>query len=174
MPTASPNIVTRPLLPGDKGVEQTVYHMSRLARRDVDNNIVKFYVKKFKQRDDIDTVYAVYNHVYKSFKYVEDPEGIEYVSAPVWVIAETVPYRDCDDLTTFLCCLLMALGFKVCIKTISWDYDRCDGNFCPFTHVYLMVLLEDKYWVPLDPVKKKDGFGKEHAPIIRMKNWKVN
>lgn len=164
---------TRDLLPGDAGVEQTVWHMARLAKRDASNPTIIAIAKKHKKKTDIDTFKSLFDYVYTNYPYVSDPDRKEFVSAPIEIINKSAQYCDCDDLTTLLCSLLIALKYKVVIKTIAWDKERCDSDSCPFSHVYLMVEFDGKY-MPLDPVKEQEGFGAEQAPVFRAKNWKVN
>ena len=167
-------LYTRDLLEGDDGVEQTVWHMARLAKRDSTNKIITTIANKYKKSTDIDTIKALFDYVYTTYLYVSDPDRKEFVSAPVEIVNKSATYCDCDDLTTLLCSLLIALKYKVVIKTIAWDKERCDSHNCPFSHVYLMVLINNKYYTPLDPVKEKEGFGAEQAPVFRAKIWKVN
>lgn len=164
----------RELLPGDVGVEQTVWHMRRLALRDSTNKTIVAIAKKHKKDNDIDTLKSLFDYVYKTYAYESDPLKKEFVSSPIEIVNKTAKYCDCDDLTTLLCSLLIALKYKVVIKTIAWDEERCDSNSCPFSHVYMMVLIDGKYYMPLDPVKESEGFGAEQAPVFRANVWKVN
>lgn len=175
MSVENPKRVERPLKSGDAGVNDTVHDaIIRLARRDAKSADVKALAKKLKEDSDIETIYAVYTYVWKKFPYINDPAGEEHVTAPALALNGKAEYMDCDDLTTLLLSLLLALGYECAIIVISWDRERCDGSFCPFTHVFLMVDCPgtDGY-IPLDPVKKEKGFGFAYAPIIRRKLYEV-
>lgn len=174
MSASKPEEKRQPLQGGDEGVEQTVADaIIRLARRDAKSADVSTVAKKVTRDTDIDTIEAAFNYVWKKFPYVNDPEGVEYVTAPVHVLNGRAKYMDCDDMTTLLASILLNLGYVVVVVVISWDKGRCDGSYCPFTHVYLMVDLPGHGYMPLDPVKKDKGFGYAYAPIIRRKIIKV-
>ena len=162
---------------GDAGVIQTVTQIARLGIRDSkDPQIIEIAESKRGATDAL-TVEKIYNWVWKTFDYEPDPSDEEYVTAPVHLVNFNYEYCDCDDLTTLLVALLTALDFEVVIKVISWDRSRCEGSFCPFTHVYLYVWLNDENaWLSLDAVQKNNGFGVEKPPqpIIRQRYFSVN
>lgn len=162
---------------GDAGVIQTVTQIARLGLRDSkDPQIIEIAESKRGATDAL-TVEKIYNWVWKTFDYEPDPSDEEYVTAPVHLVNSNYEYCDCDDLTTLLVALLTALDFEVVVKVISWDRSRCEGSFCPFTHVYLYVWLNDENaWLSLDAVQKNNGFGVEKPPqpIIRQRYFSVN
>lgn len=162
---------------GDAGVIQTVTQIARLGVRDSkDPQIIEIAESKRGATDAL-TIEKIYNWVWKTFDYEPDPADEEYVTAPIHLVNFNYEYCDCDDLTALLVALLTALDYEVVIKVISWDRSRCEGSFCPFTHVYLYVWLNDENaWLPLDAVQKNNGFGieKPPQPIIRQKYFSVN
>jgi len=165
------------LKPGDAGVRQTVGKMIEFGLEDSTDEFVIRAAKKLKGKTDIETVKNVFDFVWKTFPYEKDPEGKEYVTAPILLLKMQYEYCDCDDMTTLLIALLAALKYEVAVKVISWDRARCEGAWCPFTHVYLMCYLPDENgWIALDPVQKASGFGIERPPqpIIRHQYYKVN
>lgn len=171
------NEVSVELKDGDIGVlKQTVPKMIYLAKRDVNEPIVVDTAKALKGNTDIETVQNVFEFVYKNFPYKSDPPNAEYVTAPVHLLSKDYKYCDCDDLTILLISLLLVLGFEMHVKVIAWNRKKCEGDVCPFTHVYLICYIPSlKGYIALDAVQKEAGFGQENppSPIIRQHLTKV-
>jgi len=177
MSKANPIEKSEPLKAGDPGVIQTVGKIAKFGLRDSkDPQIIEIAESK-RGATDFETIEKIYNWVWKTFDYEKDPDDEEYVTAPIHLVNFNYEYCDCDDLTTLLVALLIALDFEVVVKVISWDRSRCEGSFCPFTHVYLYVWVPSlDGWLPLDAVQKNNGFGVEKPPqpIIRQKYFSMN
>lgn len=153
-----------PLKPGVAGVGQTIAVMRRLARRDMSDPAVKRIVNSCKKSRDLATVECIYNWVINNVTYKSDPKRIELVIAPKRVIEEFHD-GDCDDMATLLACLLKSAGYDVAFKTIAWRVQD-------YTHVYLIVFIPSlDGWIPLDPVLRTQGFGREHGKIIKRRHW---
>lgn len=176
-PTYPKKEVVVELKDGDAGVlKQTVPKMIKLALRDSGEPIVVDTANKLKGATDFETVENVFNFVWKNFPYIPDPPTAEYVTAPIHLLNKDYKYCDCDDLTILLISLLEALGFETQVKVIAWNRKKCDGDICPFTHVYLMCFIPSlDGFIALDAVQKQHGFGQETppTPIIRQNLTKV-
>lgn len=156
---------------GDTAIDNIVAHMARLARRDAKTQYIPELAQKLKSTDELSTARSVFFFVADLFTYKSDPPNYEYLVAPVHSLLRGT--GDCDCMTTALAALLLSLGFEVAFVVIAWDKKRCTAFGCPFTHVYLLVHISEYGWVPLDPVMAHQGFGREKAPIIRRKRYKV-
>jgi len=168
---------------GDEAIYFTLKEMKRLARRDANSNVVQRIAKaikdKCKGKDDLCRANAVYDYIFKNVSYkfdhelvvdyvdAKNPEAVEFFSAPKYLLSEIFE-GDCDDMSTALASLYIALGMPVNFKVIAWKSDS-------FTHVYteVMVKMEDGYWwIPSDPVIKQFAF--EKAPVKRAYVYRVD
>lgn len=159
------------LQPGDRGVTQTIALMRRYARNDAQIPEITAIAKRAKRKSSIATLKALYNYVIRKHAYRNDPKQTELVRSPRHMVTRREHRAgDCDDLSTLLAALLLAAGYRTAYKVIAWDYKRGRA----FTHVYVLVYLPDvKRWMPLDPVMKTQGFGRERAPIIRRRVYPI-
>ena len=155
--------VKKRIADGDKGIDQTVEAMWRLINRDLKDEILIKKARELRGTDELETIKNTFDYVIKSFRYVPDPDDVELVTAPIYMINGKRPYGDCDDLVTVLVALLTANKIPCRIKVIAWRrYD--------YTHVICEVKYKN-YWIPLDPVKKADGFGNQVRKVIREKRY---
>lgn len=170
-------VIRRTVPSGDSGVQETLRHMARLAKRDAKNTIIKEMAEKLRDNSATNTIKNVFVHVVKTIPYVADPPDREKIVAPIYTLTREVIGGDCDCQSTAMASLLLALGFKVGFKVIAWDKARCNKSKCPFSHVYVIVKNPDlqgtHQWMPLDAVLKYDGFGREKAPVIRSKMYRI-
>lgn len=156
---------------GDEAIDRIVSHMSRLAKRDAQAQEITKLATTLHGTDEFDTIRRVFFFIADLFRYKPDPQGYEYVVAPVHSLL--LREGDCDCMTTALAALLMASGFEIAFVVIAWDKERCTSFGCPYTHVYLLVHTQTYGWIPLDPVMQRNGLGREKAPIIRRKRYIV-
>jgi hypothetical protein len=145
-------VVKHKLQDGDKGIEQTIKSMMwRLAKRDATNDIVIKKANELRGATKEESAKNAFNYVVDNFQYRNDPEGVELVTAPIYMINGQRPYGDCDDLVTVLVCLLLALDVPCKIETIAW-------RLHDYTHVIANAKIDGK-WIRLDPVEGKSGWG---------------
>lgn len=168
---------------GDEAIYFTLKEMKRLARRDANSAVVQRIAKSIKEKckgkDDLCRAKAVFDYIYKNVKYkfdhelvvdyveTDNPEMVEFVSAPKYLLSEIFE-GDCDDMSTSLASIYIALGMPVNFKIIAWKNNS-------FTHVYteVMVKMEDGYWwIPSDPVIKQFAF--EKAPVKKAYVYRVD
>ncbi len=161
---------------GDSAIYETLYNMKRLARRDASSDVIVNIAKQIKLQcanDDVCIAKKAFDFVYDNVKYeydknlvvkyikTKDPESVEFFAAPKFLLGELFE-GDCDDMSTALASLYIALGLPVNFKIIAWKSNA-------FSHVYTEVGLQNieqgAVWIPSDPVIKV--FGIEKAPVIR-------
>ncbi|MBI2794764.1 MAG: hypothetical protein HYX66_08980 [Ignavibacteria bacterium] len=156
-------------LPSDGGIYQTLYIMRDLARQDAGNPEILAVVEGVRQKRPLDTAYALWDWMTDRFPYVKDPAEYEAVKAPRHTLSrkydKTYPWRDCDDLSTLMACLLKAAGLTSYLKALAWRKRA-------FTHVYNWVQVPQGFF-PIDCVMKKDGFGREQTPERRSVYLKI-
>src|SRR4030042_1870532 len=152
---------------GDAGIYETVKDlMLPLIVRDATDPVVTQKAAELQGRNDLETTKKIFDYVVSSFKYKEDPPGIEHFTAPKYLNAGQFDrHLDCDDMVGILATLLSASGIPCRIKVIAW-------RMHDYTHVILDVKLEGR-WIPLDPVKGQGGFGYQHKNTIRYKTFSV-
>jgi hypothetical protein len=89
----------------------------------------------------------------------------ELLQSPV----KTVKLRagDCDDHSSLLAALLMAIGFQVRFKTVAADKSQPQQ----FTHVYAEVNIPGRGWVPADTTVAQSVLGWRPLNVTRQKHW---
>jgi Transglutaminase-like superfamily len=149
-----------PLLKGDDGVVQTLLKMEFLALRDAKDPRIKAKVRELKGATSTKTIKNIYDWVVENYKYKSDPQTEEHVTAPVHLLNNCdrffgCKHVDCDDYSTLLTAMLIAAGFHVAFRVLSWRAKS-------FTHVYILVHLpEYDGWTPVDAVMGKTGLYNE-------------
>lgn len=161
---------------GDESIFATLYEMKRLALRDSTSDVIKKIAKEILSTcndneecsiisgfDEVfDKVKYQFDHdiVGKYVKILGNPEHYEFITAPKYLLSKTFE-GDCDDMSTALASLYIALNLPVNFKIIAWKSHS-------FTHVYTEVAIyhnNQYWWIPSDPVIKQ--FGREKAPVRR-------
>ena len=157
----------RQLSDGDAGIDETVARMIHLARRDARSAAVKRLAARLKKGTDVDRVRQAFQAVVEMVPYRHDPPNYELVIAPKYLLGGKWHGGDCDDQTTALASLLLAMGIRTWIKVIAWRRQE-------FTHVYLLAEIASQgIAIPLDTVMGHSGFGMEKQPLIRSKEYAV-
>ena len=106
--------------PGEAGTWQTVAMMRNMARESSLHPWIRdraAQVTAHCERNTRCQCLALYGYVKNVLPYVKDPEGVEALHHPVtWIerrLREGKPvYGDCDDATTYLAALLLAIGHR--------------------------------------------------------------
>ena len=158
---------------GDRAVGVTVADMCRLATRDSQHPLVRALAQTLRQGRTLrEAIKAAHDHVCLAVPYRSDPPGIEEVIAPIYSLGLVPPSGegrqywkpggDCDDQSTALAAVLLAMGVRAGFKVIAWRVKD-------YTHVYVVAALPDGTVIPCDPVMGPAGFGYEKKPVIRSK-----
>lgn len=147
----------------DEIVHQTMMKMRELAIRDANSPMIAEIAKSIKSCCDYKMAKSAFDIVVSMIKYVPDPDGMEYVRAPIHCLQEKK--GDCDDMSCLYASIMHSLDIPVMFKAIAWRRHE-------FTHVYCLVYCDKiKKWIVADPVIKT--FGKEKQGIIRDKLVRV-
>jgi len=181
-------VVTRDIGHGDDAIFTTLQHMKRLARRDARTPDVGVVASRI--RTDCKKMYAhdealyqtmlikaaftwVVDHItYKfdheavtTYKDVANPKSVEFLIAPRHLI--TIGEGDCDDMSTMLASILLALKIPVKFKIIAHKTRS-------YSHVYCEAYIEAiNRWIPVDPVMGRDGWANEKGDVIRKNTYNV-
>lgn len=135
--------------PGIGHVRSVVAKMGELAKqgahewpiRQLAVEITKGIPSKSPTRE----IFAIYKWVREHIRYRMDPVGLELVQAPRITLKERA--GDCDDITTLVWALCMALGHPVRGRTVGPSPEDQ-------THVQAQV-FDRKRWLDVDPVLEK-------------------
>lgn len=121
--------------------------------------------------DDYEMAEAIFNFVVSHCRYVPDPVGMEMLKVPeipIQVISVgDQPALDCDDATILIGALAMAVGIPYALRAVSFD-DQ-------FSHVYGLVKIKERGWIPIDFVVGKRGgeLGDEPQGIVAIKDMEI-
>ena len=157
-----------------RGAKHTVAAIRKLAlaaQQDYDLRLLaEEVVGRLAPKDYLSEILALYTWVCCHVRYANDPRTVELVRSPRESLSRmrrTVtqlrgaaggrssgwrPSLDCDDITTLLCGLFLALGREVRIVTVAFR-DAFVGSERQYQHVYLQVREpRTGAWIVLDPV----------------------
>lgn len=143
--------------------------MRKVARqRSTDPRIRQLALKilqesRIKSHDFIDEAMALGEFVKENIRYVRDPNGVEQLHDPIYLINEIVKgtaHGDCDDQALLLASLLLSIGAQPYFAIVR--YKDSSG---PFNHIYTVVYdtnwMGKKRRLALDTIIKDRGMGFE-------------
>lgn len=158
---------------GMRGNLATVDFMKKVAREQAGHPLVRQLAIKIinesgtKSHNHTDEALAIGRWVQQNVAYMKDPDGIELLQDPVYIIkkAQTAEARgDCDDMALLIATLLISTGIKPCFKVVRWK--NTTGNF---NHIYVAVheanYREPKKWTILDAIVKDQEMGYELSSV---------
>jgi hypothetical protein len=103
---------------------------------DIQNPITRNFTLKLASQYpgeyNIDQVCKIYEHVYKNWKYVNDPRDIDYYSKASYTILNNLT-GDCDDFAILIATAIESIGGKT---RISYAFDSNSKIAHAFTEVY--------------------------------------
>lgn len=140
-----------------KNREEKAANMQARAERGARDPIVLAWAQQFEplraSRSDLDCVRAVLRFVRDCIFYTHDP-GTERLEAASFGLLEG--WGDCDQKSTLIVALLLALGFRAEIDPV---FRGAEG----FPHVRARVWLAGR-WYKLDPTIINSDVGEETFP----------
>jgi hypothetical protein len=174
MGTASnldPNLkITTQFFPdGERGNLATVDFMKKIARERAVHPLVRQLGIKIlneaqtKSHNHADEALAIGRWVQQNVRYMKDPDGVELLQDPVYVIQKAMTNEargDCDDMALLIATLLVSIGIAPSFKVVRWKNQS--GNY---NHIYVTV-DEGNYQLPkkliaLDAIVKDQEMGYE-------------
>lgn len=146
---------TYSLPPGEAAVFATAQWMSEIIARGAAHPIVRLHAEQAVQgvdpADYRGQIAAVQRYLASRYRYVRDPEPVEYLQTPWWLLkcgsdGGRAMSGDCDDATMLSLSMLAAVGFPWRIELIS----QPPAEPGELNHVRGAVALPDGEWVPID------------------------
>ena len=162
-----------PLMAGDHGIEQTITVMRRLIDQALnDPSFIRFaidLVRNVPAHDEAGEVAALFGWVQQNIRYTKDPVTKEKLYPPQELLK--IRAGDCDDMTTLLGALAIALGYPARAVTVAASPESPNE----FSHVYLEVEVPpgSGAWVALDAARPGAFFGRSPEIYSRKRAWSL-
>jgi hypothetical protein len=172
-----PQVAVIEIPDGEAGTAATIEVMRRLAVADAHNaeftKWARAIVRDISSKDYRREGAAIYDFVKRNVKYRLDPRGLEWVQSPYWTLLVD-GQGDCDDQSTLLVALCLALGHGCAFITVKVDPERPDD----YSHVYAAIgIIEGgrERWIAMDTTQANQSFGWEPPAnrILGKKVWVV-
>lgn len=155
--------------PGIMGVRETMALMRQIVRRERANpdivEIARRLVSHVPQKDWLGQVRALFYFVRDRIRYVMDPNDVETLSTPSYLLANMSAGADCDDKSILLATLLEATGHPARFMAVGF-------NAGDLSHVYVETRIGER-WVPLDPTELGDVGELAFDPATVRERWIV-
>ncbi len=169
--------MAQPLLPGDRGVAQTIRLMRDViedAVKDSKINALAIQILRAAGVDGFDRagkLRALYDWVKANILYVEDPIGPFGPKETIRPVRATLDLRagDCDDFTNLFAALAGTIGFSTEAVTIAADPSAPEE----FSHIYPMAEANPGEWIALDAARPGAAFGVEPPYFFRKRVWSL-
>jgi transglutaminase-like putative cysteine protease len=115
---------------------------------------------------------ALLDWVKQNVRYKLDAAGLEWVQTPTYTLKRKA--GDCDCLSTLLCSLALASGFKAGFRTVRGDPGRKD-----FSHVYSVIGITRNHetkWYGADATQRQSRLGWDPPGIAPqdMATWVID
>ncbi len=151
----------------------TMEKMRQIILASIRNYQVRLWAERLIEfaPNDFEKAEKIFNFIVNHCRYVQDPIGLELLKTPpVSLQAIEVggsPALDCDDATILIGSLIMAIGIPFALRAVAFNEE--------YSHVYGLVYIKDRGWVPCDFVIGKKGgyFGDEPTGITKIKDMEV-
>jgi hypothetical protein len=160
-----------------RGSPQTVQVMRRAALDSQAHlavrKLAEYICQGIDSKDYVSEYLAVYNFLLQRCRYMRDPRTVELVKAPYLVAQEILqggrPSIDCDDYSTLIGALILAVGGSVRFVTVAFRDAFYNGQR-QYSHVFAQALEpRSGLWIVLDPVaaeKTQEMIGRIKAAAV--------
>lgn len=169
-----------PLSSGERGNFQTIEEIKRIAHEKKSSPIIRNFTqnilnsKKTRSQNYYDECKAIGEYVQKTFDYVRDPRGDEFIIDPelaVDMIQRGNARGDCEDMSLLIATCLLNIGAQPYFTIVR--YPRAKAGW---QHIYVTVkennLFKPKKKLVLDAIIKHEPIGYE-VPFAERKYIKV-
>ena len=129
-----------------------------------------------RSKDYRSEILAINNFVWANTRYMRDPRTVELVQAPYKITEQLqrglIPQLDCDDMTGYICSLLLAVGCKCRAVTVAFNNMFHLGQR-QYSHVFSQG-FEPKagVWITCDPVAGMDT-DQMLRRVVAYKTWPI-
>lgn len=160
---------TYDLPPGEASVFATAAWMSEIIARGASHPVVRLHAENavagVDPTDYRGQIRAIERYLDGRYRYVRDPEPVEYLQTPWWLLACGAEKRrpisgDCDDAVMLSLSMLAAVGFPWRLELVS----QPPADPGELNHVRGAVELPSGEWVPVDLTAR----GRRRMPEYRV------
>jgi hypothetical protein len=129
-----------------------------------------------RSKDYRSEIIAINNFVWAHTRYMRDPRTVELVQAPRKVTEQLrgglIPQLDCDDMTTYICSLLLAVGCKCRAVTVAFS-NMFHAGERQYSHVFAQGFDPvSGTWITCDPVAGVET-DKMLRRVVAYKTWPI-
>lgn len=153
---------------GTEGIRETMVLMRKIVRQyKADPAIVAFarsLIGPIPQKAWKREAETIYNFVRDQIRYNLDPNGVETLSTPDYLLKFRA--GDCDDKSILLATLLEANGYPTRFRAVGF-------NGGELSHVYVETLIGDE-WVPMDTTENLQAGRLAFSPSEVKNSWRVH
>lgn len=143
LPSNQLKVTTQFFKDGEQGNLSTVDFMAKIARYRAGHPTVRQLGIKIlnqagtKSHNHLDEALAIGRWVQQNIRYMKDPDGIELLQDPLFMIKQAnlgEARGDCDDMSLLIATLLISIGIRPYFKIVRWKKEK--GNY---NHIYVVV-----------------------------------
>lgn len=131
-----------------------------------------------RSKDYRSEILAINNFVWSHCRYMRDPRTVELVQAPHKVTEQLqrglIPQLDCDDMTSYICSLLLSVGCKCRAVTVAFNHMfHGPTRERQYSHVFAQGYEPvSGVWITCDPVAGVDT-DKMLRRVVAFKTWPI-
>lgn len=158
---------------GDEGVRQTLRRMEEIAREYSKHPTIirlsRSIIHSCPVKDFTCEARQLFEWVRDNIRWTRDVYGVETLATPIRTLE--MASGDCDDMSTLLASLYLAVGFPVRFVVVANNpkYPKS------FSHVFVEVdVTGEGDWVPADPSHPRAKFGWQVPTQYRRMEWEIS
>ena len=162
--------VRRSIPSGKAGTAATIREMQRFVEKNKRNGRIKEYLYAMiggcPQKDYLCYAKSIYEWVIQNTRYIWDPNQVEMVQDPFYVLSQT-RVGDCDDMATLMAMLYEFIDLPARFVTVKADASA-PGEY---SHVFTEVKVPGRGWMGADTTMPQKGFGWVPPAQYPRKTW---